>query len=194
MAVLLSAASTVPSPMYVLYQERWHFSTATTSVVFAVYCLCALTGMLLFGSLSDTTGRRPVLLLSLGLVAAATPLFVFADGVGWLVAARALQGFGGGIGGCAVAATLIDLVPAGALLGSLTPIVGIGVGALGAGALVEHGPAPTVLAHVVLLVLLVGAGAGVLSLPETVPGTRGRGTGWARRISVPARARRAFLA
>ncbi|MFC6094649.1 MFS transporter [Saccharothrix lopnurensis] len=193
-AVLLSAASTAPSPMYVLYQERWHFSTATTTVVFAVYCLCALTGMVLFGSLSDTAGRRPVLLLALGLVAGSTLLFAFADGVGWLLAARALQGFGGGIGGCAVAAALIDLAPAGALLGSLTPIVGIGAGALGAGALVEHGPAPTVLTYVVLLVLLVGAAAGVLFLPETVPGARGRGIGVARRISVPVRARRAFLA
>jgi MFS family permease len=192
-AVLLSAASTAPSPLYSLYQERWQFSTATTTVVFAAYCLCALAGMLLFGSLSDTAGRRPVLLLSLGLVAASMVVFVLADGVGWLLAARALQGLGGGVGGCAVAAALIDLAPAGALLGSLTPIVGIGAGALGAGVLVQYGPAPTVLTYVVVLALIAVAGAGVLFIPETVAGARPRLVVRPRRISVPAPARRAFL-
>lgn len=193
-AVLLSAASTAPSPLYSIYQEQWQFSTATTTVVFAVYCLCALAGMLLFGSLSDTVGRRPVLLLSLGLVGVAMVVFVLADGVGWLLAARALQGIGGGVGGCAVAAALIDLAPAGALLGSLTPILGIGAGSVGAGVLVQYGPAPTTLTYVVVLALTVLAAGGVLRIPETVPGgPRPRFTVRPRRISVPALARKAFL-
>ena len=191
--MLLSAASTAPSPLYSLYQERWHFSTATTTVVFAVYCLCALAGMLLFGSLSDTAGRRPVLLLSLGLVGVSMVVFVFADGVGWLLVARALQGIGGGVGGCAVAAALIDLAPGGASLGSLTPIVGIGAGAVGAGVLVQYGPAPTTLTYVVVLALIVVAAVGVLRIPETVPGPRLGLLVRPRRISVPVVARKAFL-
>jgi MFS family permease len=192
-AVLLSAASTAPSPLYSIYQEQWRFSTATTTVVFAVYCLCALAGMLLFGSLSDTVGRRPVLLLSLGLVGVSMVVFVLADGVGWLLVARALQGIGGGVGGCAVAAALIDLAPAGALLGSLTPIVGIGAGSVGAGVLVQYGPAPTTLTYLVVLALTVVAAVGVLRIPETVPVSRRRLVVRPRRISVPVVARKAFL-
>jgi len=190
-AVLLSAASTAPSPLYSIYQEQWRFSTATTTVVFAVYCLCALAGMLLFGSLSDTVGRRPVLLLSLGLVGVSMVVFVLADGVGWLLVARALQGIGGGVGGCAVAAALIDLAPGGALLGSLTPIVGIGAGSVGAGVLVQYGPAPTTLTYLVVLALTVAAAVGVLRIPETV--SHRRLVVRPRRISVPVLARKAFL-
>ena len=192
-AVLLSAASTAPSPLYSIYQEQWRFSTATTTVVFAVYCLCALAGMLLFGSLSDTVGRRPVLLLSLGLVGVSMVVFVLADGVGWLLVARALQGIGGGVGGCAVAAALIDLAPTGALLGSLTPIVGIGAGSVGAGVLVQYGPAPTTLTYLVVLALTVAAAVGVLRIPETVPVSGRRLVVRPRRISVPVLARKAFL-
>src|SRR5215467_9802757 len=55
------AGSAAPTPIYALYQAEWHFSPITTTVVFGVYALAVLTALLIFGSLSDHIGRRPVL-------------------------------------------------------------------------------------------------------------------------------------
>ncbi|MGW4401156.1 MFS transporter [Amycolatopsis nivea] len=200
-AVLLSAASTVPSPIYQVYQREWRFDDSMVTVVFGVYCVSVLASMLLFGSLSDLTGRRPAILLAIGTVSAATMLFLFAQGLPWLIAARAVQGFGGGIGASALAAALLELAPAGArwrgvLSGSVTPIIGIGAGALGSGLLVEYGPAPTRLPYLILLGLLAASAVGIALVPETAPCGSGslcsRFRLAPRRIHVPSSARRAF--
>src|SRR5436305_932765 len=58
-------ASATPSPIYALYQERWHFSTPVLTLVYAVYCFGVLAALLLVGRISDDVGRRPVLAASL---------------------------------------------------------------------------------------------------------------------------------
>jgi MFS family permease len=199
-AILLPAASTVPSPIYLVYQREWHFADSTITVVFGVYCVSVLMSMLLFGSLSDLAGRRPVILVAVGLVAASTVIFLFAQGLPWLIVARVVQGIGGGVGGSAVAAALLEMAPAGArgrgvLIGSVTPIVGIGIGALGSGLLVEYGPAPTRLPYLILLALLVIGAIGIALAPESAPcfaDFHCRFSVVPRRVSVPGSARRAF--
>jgi len=198
-AILVPASSTVPSPIYVVYQERWGLSTAMTTVVFSTYCFAVLASMLMFGWLPDVVGRRPVLLAAVAVVAASTVLFVCASGTAWLLAARAVQGLGVGLGSCAVSAMLIELAPPrrpwlGPLLAGMAPVAGIGAGALLAGELVEHAPAPTVLSYVVLLLAVLAAGWCVAVLPET--GTRAAAPPARlfapRRISVPDEVRRPF--
>ena len=61
------AASAAPTPLYARYAERWGFSALATTVVFGVYALTVLAGLLTFGRLSDHVGRRPVLLAGLAL-------------------------------------------------------------------------------------------------------------------------------
>jgi DHA1 family bicyclomycin/chloramphenicol resistance-like MFS transporter len=51
-------------------------------------------GQIVWGPVSDRVGRRPVLLVGLGLFAAATLACAFAPSIGALTAARALQAFG----------------------------------------------------------------------------------------------------
>src|SRR5918911_198 len=55
-------ASSAPSPLYVVYQAKWHFSPITLTSVFAVYVVALLAALVVAGSLSDRVGRRPVLL------------------------------------------------------------------------------------------------------------------------------------
>src|ERR1700712_596273 len=91
------AASSAPTPLYHLYQEAWGFSSATLTLIFAVYAFSLLLALLTVGSLSDYLGRRPVLLLALLLEIPAMLLFIYADSVAWLIAARLLQGFATGM-------------------------------------------------------------------------------------------------
>src|ERR1051325_7674220 len=85
-------ASATPSPLYALYQERWHFSTLVLTLIYAIYAFGVLTALLLVGRISDDVGRRPVLAASLAGLFGAGVLFAVAHSVGWLFAARALQG------------------------------------------------------------------------------------------------------
>ncbi|MET3985129.1 MFS transporter [Streptomyces sp. PvR034] len=198
--VLLMLSSSVPSALYVLYQRKWDLSAGTITVVFALYAVTVLGGLLLFGSLSDTLGRRPVLGAGLVLAIVSMALFAGARGLGWLLAARAVQGLAVGLATGAMGAGLLELAPRsrpalGAQVNSAGPTVGIGLGGLGAGLLVQYGPAPTALSYL----LLIGAFAltliGVVRMRESAPGAARPGRGFSlspHRIGVPAPVRRRF--
>ena len=61
------------------------------------YTLTLASLILLAGSLSDRWGRRRVFLAGLGWFTLASVLCAAAPGIGWLIAARALQGIGGAL-------------------------------------------------------------------------------------------------
>ena len=61
------------------------------------YTLTLASLILLAGSLSDRWGRRRVFLIGLGWFTLASVLCAAAPSIGWLIAARAVQGVGGGL-------------------------------------------------------------------------------------------------
>lgn len=163
---LMISAST-PSPLYVVYQAQWHFPTSTLTIVFGVYAVALLLSLLTVGGLSDFVGRRPVLIGALALLAAAMVVFANADGVAWLYVARIMQGLAAGAAIGTLSAGIVDLAPPGkarlaGLLNALVPSIGLGLGALIAGAFAQYAPDPTVLVFVVVaaalavLVVLIG--------------------------------------
>jgi predicted MFS family arabinose efflux permease len=191
------AASSAPSPLYVVYQDRWHFSATILTVIFAVYALALLIALLTVGGISDTLGRRRVLAVSLVIELAAMVGFITAHGVGWLIAARAVQGVATGIAAGALSATIADLAPPGRpalapAINAAAPSAGLAIGAVLSGALVEYAPAPRTLIFVVMIVLFVTLLVSLLVVPETVRPGR---ISWAHlrpQAAVPAQARSAF--
>src|SRR5690348_5010226 len=89
--------TTLPTPLYDLYQAQWHFSSVVITVVFAVYAVAVLAALLLAGRSSDQAGRRPVLAVALGASALSTVVFIVAPDGGALVAARILTGLSAGL-------------------------------------------------------------------------------------------------
>ena len=164
------AASAAPTPMYALYARQWGFSALATTVVFGVYALAVLAGLLTFGRVSDYIGRRPVLLAGLAVQAVATVLFITADGLGTLLLARVVQGLATGASLGAVGAGMLDLDRRrGAVANSFAPGVGTGSGALISALAVQYLPDPTHLIYVVLLGVFGVQAAGVLAMRETAP-------------------------
>lgn len=195
--LLMLFSSAVPSPLYVMYQQDWHFSPTMLTVVFGVYALVVLASLWLFGSLSDTIGRRPVLVVALLLGIGGLVLFVTASGVGWLLAARVVQGLSVGLATGALSAALIDLAPAAAphrasLVNGVAPLAGMCLGSLVTGLLVAFVPAPTVVPYLVPLVGFVALAIGILAIEEPAPHAHGRLDLRPRRISIPAASRRPF--
>lgn len=70
---------------------------------------CPPCRVLLAGPVSYTAGRRPVLMVGLGTLVAASVGIMLADSVVWLLAARALQGLATGLVLSAASAALMDL-------------------------------------------------------------------------------------
>lgn len=172
---VLMAGAGAPSPLYGVYQEKWGFSAITLTAVFAVYAVALLIAFLVGGRLSDHLGRKPVITAALLVQVVALACFLAADSVGWLYAARVVQGIATGLATGAVSAALVDLAPPGnprlaPLVNSAAPTLGIALGALGSSLLVAHGPAPMRLVYWILLALVLPGLAGVLSMRE--PGRR----------------------
>src|SRR6201981_2808780 len=59
------AFSAVPTPLYVIYQQRDHFSTLMIPVFYAVYAIGVIVSLFLGGHISDWVGRRRVLVPAL---------------------------------------------------------------------------------------------------------------------------------
>ena len=196
--VLVLAASGVPSPLYRVYQERFGFSSGVLTTVFGVYAFALLAALLVVGALSDHVGRRPVLAGALVVQAGAMVLFLLADGVGWLMAARVVQGLATGAMTGALGAALLDFQrsdrPLGPLVNSASPGLGLSLGAVGAGLLVEFVPAPTDWVFGTLTAAFLVAAAAVLLLPESSPRMPGALASLRPQIHVPAAQRGAFLA
>jgi MFS family permease len=195
----VAAASGAPSPLYPVYQAQFGFSEVTLTAVFAAYVFALMLSLLTVGRLSDYVGRRVVLAGALLVDAAAMALFVGANGVGWLICARLVQGFATGAAFGAAGAYLFDLQPSdgsrlGALVNTAAPTFGIGLGAIVTGVLVQYAPHPTRLIFVVLVLLFVALVFSTALLPETVPRVPGAVASLRPEIAVPTRARRAFAA
>lgn len=174
----MMAGSNLATPLYAVYEREFGFSSAVLTVVFATYALVLAPSLLVFGQLSDRIGRRRV--MAAGFVTATLGLVAFAvaSGIGWLFAARAIQGLAVGMISGAAAAALVELDPApfedrAALLASLAQAGGSAFGPLIAGMLAEWAPARLVLPFAVFAVLGVAATAIALLIAEPADRTGG---------------------
>ncbi|TQS31053.1 MFS transporter [Microbispora sp. KK1-11] len=192
--VLFLAASSAPSPIYVIYQQQWQFTAWVLTVVFALYVFGLLGSLLVVGALSDHLGRRPVLAAAIALEAVALVLFLVAGNVLVLSAARVLQGIATGAATTTLSAALVDLEPSHArgragVITSVAPLTGLALGALGSGVLVEFGPAPTRLVYALLLGAMVLAAVVVALIPETSLRRPGAVASLRPRVAMPAHLR-----
>jgi MFS family permease len=191
--VLLVAAN-MPTPLYAVYRERFGFSNAVLTLIFATYAVVLVPSLLLFGQLSDRLGRRRVIVAGMGVAMVGLALFALARGTAWLFAARAVQGLSVGAITGAATAGLVELEPNGdrqraALLSVLAQAGGCAAGPLVAGLLAQWAPEQRVLCYLVALVATAATAVAALSIPEPAT-TSGR---WKiQRPSVPRAIRVSF--
>src|SRR5580658_6595181 len=140
--------TTLPTPLYVIYQGRWHFSAVMVTVTFAVYAAAVIATLLLAGRSSDLAGRRPVLAVALGASALSTVVFILAPAPAALIAARIVSGLAAGLMTGTATATLTELIPAASgrrasLVATAANMAGLGLGPLVAGLFAQYAPHPT---------------------------------------------------
>jgi MFS family permease len=165
--------TTLPTPLYDLYRQRFGFSELMITVIFATYAAGVIASLLLFGRLSDQIGRRRMLLPGLALAALSAVAFLIADGLALLIVGRVLSGLSAGIFTGTATATLVDLAAPerrarATLVATIANMGGLGCGPLLAGVLAQWAGSPLRLSFWVDLVLLLPASIAIWAMPEPV--------------------------
>ena len=191
------AGTTLPTPLYPLYQEKFGFSELTVTVVYAVYAFAVIGVLLLMGNSSDAVGRRAVLLSGLGFAAASAVCFLCATGLGWLYAGRLLSGLSAGLFTGAATAYVMELAPYGGasratFVATAANMGGLGCGPLLAGVLAQYAAWPLYLPFAVHLALVAGSAAVLSRLSETVREREPWSTVRPQRPALPAPVRAVF--
>jgi MFS family permease len=200
--LIVMSISALPTPLYVLYESRDHFTGLLVTVIFAAYAVGVTASLFLAGHISDWFGRRRVLVPAIVLNAISAGVFIVWPAVPGLLLARVLCGFSVGAVTATATAYLSELHTAqrpGAatrraeLVATAANLGGIGFGPLAAGLLAQFLPVPLVLPYAIFGALAVVVAVATLLLPETV-GSRQRVRYRPQRISVPPSGRPRFLA
>jgi predicted MFS family arabinose efflux permease len=168
--------TTLPTPLYALYRQRFGFSELMVTVIFATYAAGVIASLVAFGRLSDQIGRRRMLLPALGLSALSAFVFLLADGLPLLLLGRIISGLSAGIFTGTATATLVDLAPPerrsrATLVAAVANMGGLGLGVLLAGFLSQWVGSPLRIVFWVDLALLAGAAIGIWAMPEPVTHT-----------------------
>ncbi len=144
--LLLSALSALPPlsidmglPALTEISQRLHTSATMAGMTLSLFMMGFAASPLVYGMLSDRYGRKPLLLVGLGLFALGGVLCTLAPSIGWLLAARTIQGAGAGVGPTVAMAASRDLLEGVvlrrrlanlAMLRNVAPIVAPSIGAL----------------------------------------------------------------
>jgi len=195
--VVMMAGASAPSPFYPTLEERLGIGPVDITVVFAVYAVVLLATLLTAGSLSDHIGRRPVISAGFAILAVSLILLWSAGSGGMLIAARAVQGAASGLLLSALSATVTDFAPpsnprSASVVNSVTPMFGLALGAVFAGALLDLSATPDEFVFLPLAAAYVVIALAIWLAPET----SAREEGWRRslrpRVAVPRPVRRVF--
>lgn len=201
--LLVMAYSTVPTPLYALYQARDGFPVSTITVIFAAYAVGVVFSLFFVGHISDWVGRRRMLLIAILISALSAVLFLLWSSVEGLIVARIVNGVSIGVLTATATAHLGELravarpdensIVAAAVAGA-SNLGGLALGPLIGGLFAEFLPDPLMLPHAVFLVALVIAAIVMVSVPETVEQSEPRRRYRPQRLAVPASSRGAFIA
>jgi MFS family permease len=145
--VSVMVATTEPTPLYAFWERSYRFGSIVTTLVFATYAVGVIAALLFAGRDSDVDGRRPVLLACAGLSALSSILFLLANGLPMLFAARLVSGLSAGLVSPTATATLVDLAGTMPLWSKVVPgvvnLLGLGLGPVLGGVLAESAAHPT---------------------------------------------------
>ena len=150
-------------PLLLVYRARLALDAAALALLFGMYALGLVPGLLLAGPISDRRGRRAVVLPAACVaLAASAVLGAGGDSYAALLAGRLAYGLGAGAAMSAGTAWLVeqsrDAPASGPRRATIALSAGFGLGPLVSGVVGQYAPAPTVLPfafHIALLAAML---------------------------------------
>jgi MFS family permease len=166
--------SSVPSPLYGLYQARLHLDHVWLTAIYGAYSVGTVFALFVLGRVSDRIGdRRRLLLAALGATILGAVIMALAHGLPMLLIGRVFAGMGTGCIMGPATASLVELDPArdrvrAAVVATVAVTAGITSGVVISAIALEVGMAPTV-APFELLALVAAATLVALRLVAWAP-------------------------
>jgi len=187
---LVFAAAGTPIPMYRVFAADDGLTDSDFALASVGYFAAAVGSLLLLGRISDHVGRRAAGVAALVVVGAGTAMIPFIHGPAPLVIARVLQGVAAGIAPSALGAYAIDTAPRrlpwlSAVIAASTPMLGIPVGAVFSGLIVDHTGSPRIILTTTIVIALTVTTFLLILGPETVRRSPGLIRSLAPRLHVP---------
>jgi MFS family permease len=191
-ATFVAVGSTIP--LFNVYRAEEGFTNAGISMTVVAYSAATLSTLLVLGRLSSHVGRRPTSIAGLGLLVVGTLLLLDVHEIGVLIAGRLLMGLGAGLASSSLTSYVVDAAPArpawlASVASSQTVMLGLAVGAIASGALVQFGPWPRELIFLVAIGVLLLSVALIVVSPETAARSPGALRSLRPSVRVPARVR-----
>jgi MFS family permease len=165
--------TTMPTPLYPIYQSAFGFSQLMITIIFAAYAFGVIAALVITGRWSDQLGRRPLLLAGLACSVISDLVFWQADGLAMIIAGRVVSGVSAGIFTGTATVAVLELAPPNwrvraTFFATAANMGGLGLGPMLAGVLSEYLPAPLALTYLVHTALAALALLCVWWAPETV--------------------------
>ncbi|MFE9969085.1 MFS transporter [Streptomyces sp. NPDC005525] len=188
------AATAAPIPLFNTYRAEDGFTNASIALAVVTYSVGTIATLLVLGRLSNHLGRRLTAIASLGLLLLGCLLLLNVHDIGTLLAGRLLMGVGAGLASSSLTSYIVDAAPTrpewlASVASSQGPMLGLTLGAIASGALVQFAPWPRDLIYLVCAGLLVLAAALIVISPETAKSTPGAWRSLIPRVRVAARVR-----
>ena len=164
--------TTLPTPLYPRYQVEFGFGSTQTTLLFSIYAGAVIAALVFFGRLSEAWGRKPLLAAGVIVSLVSAVLFMFGDHLGLLYTGRVMSGIAAGIFTATGTVAVLENAPPGrrrlaTSLATAANIGGLGLGNLMSGAVAEALPRPLFTPFLIHSLLLLLAGAVLLSVRES---------------------------
>jgi MFS family permease len=193
---LVTAFAAVGStiPLFNIYRAEEGFTNADISLTVVAYSAATLGTLLVAGRLSSYVGRRPTAIASLVVLVLGCLLLLKVHDIAILIAGRFLMGLGAGLASSSLTAYIVDAAPSrptwlASVASSQTVMLGLAIGALASGALVQFGPWPRDLIYLILVAVLLLCVVLIAISSETVSPAPGGWRSLRPSVRVPARLR-----
>lgn len=193
---LVTAFAAVGStiPLFNIYRAEDHFTNADVALTIVAYSAATLGTLLVFGRLSHYLGRRVVAIASLLLLVLGAVVLLDVHYAAVLIGGRVLMGFGAGLASSSLTSYIVDSAPArpawlASVASSQTVMLGLALGGIASGALVQFAPWPRDLIFIVIIALLLVSVALIAMSPETAPRMPGAMRSLRPAVSVPTHVR-----
>lgn len=195
--MIVMMGTTLPTPLYTLYSNVFQLSPLMITVIYAVYAVGVIGGLLVFGQLSDRIGRRYVLIPGIILSIISAIVFLFASNVGLLLLGRVVSGLSAGLFTSTATTTIVNLAPddkknQASTIASSVNMLGLGFGPLLCGVLAQYLPYALHLVFIVDIVLLIPAFIGIWLMPEPIKDKQSFRIK-VQKLSVPSNIRGTFI-
>ncbi|RDZ31973.1 MFS transporter, partial [Haloferax sp. Atlit-24N] len=143
------------------------------TIIYAVYAIGVIIGLLIFGNLSDRVGRRYILIIGIILSIFSALIFLISNSLFLLFLGRVISGFSAGLFMTTATIALINLSPENkksetSIIASLINMLALGLGPLLSGLFAQYLPYPIRLIFVVEFLMLIPAFIGVWIMVEPV--------------------------